>query len=212
MVWMSASLKHGFHLHVFPSVRSQGNRGTVTGAIFDEAMKKRGGLISYLKRYRSSVIAMDNCTVHNLARTSFQETGITVLPWPAKSPDLMPVENLWSIMDNFKNVLALRNRTELVIAMPPSTILPIRHTLRIQHISGKNVGAAKRRRNFFAFHLRILPYSANHHRHVAPLTVNKLLISFYKMYHVSVNIENVFVAYAPHGPSEYCILVTSHHV
>ena len=117
MVWMAASLKHGFHLHVFPSVRSQGNRGTVTGAIFDEAMKKRGGLISYLKRHRSSVIAMDNCTVHNLARTSFQETGITVLPWPAKSPDLMPVENLWSIMDNFKNGLAPRNRTDLIIAI-----------------------------------------------------------------------------------------------
>ena len=76
-----------------------------------------GGLISYLKRHRSSVIAMDNCTVHNLARTSFQETGITVLPWPAKSPDLMPVENLWSIMDNFKNSLAPRNHTDLIITI-----------------------------------------------------------------------------------------------
>ena len=44
MVWMGVSLNHGFHLHVFPTHDSQGNKVTVKGQIFYEAMKKRGGL------------------------------------------------------------------------------------------------------------------------------------------------------------------------
>ena len=55
--------------------------------------------------------------MHNWAKTSFQETGIPVLPWPAKSHQLMLVENLWSIVDDFKNGLAPRNRADLISAI-----------------------------------------------------------------------------------------------
>ena len=45
-VWMGVSLKHGFDLHVFPTHDSQGNKVTVKGQFFYQAMKKRGGVCS----------------------------------------------------------------------------------------------------------------------------------------------------------------------
>ena len=75
MVWMGVSLKHGFHLHIFPPRNSEGQKLTVTGEIFDQAMKKPRGFLQYLKRHPAATIAMDNYPAHNKARA----TGISVI-------------------------------------------------------------------------------------------------------------------------------------
>ena len=71
MVWMGVSLKHGFHLHIFPPRNSEGQKLTVTGEIFDQAMKKPRGFLQYLKRHPAATIAMDNCPAHNKARSIY---------------------------------------------------------------------------------------------------------------------------------------------
>lgn len=54
------------------------------------------------------IFMQDNAPCHTAARTTswMNEFGFTVMPWPANSPDLNPIENVWSQMSREANKIS----------------------------------------------------------------------------------------------------------
>ena len=59
----------------------------------------------------------DNAPYHKTksVKTFLSEEDITVLEWPAQSPDIIPMENIWKLINERPNEKNLRNVEELWI-------------------------------------------------------------------------------------------------
>ncbi len=75
------------------------------------------------------IYQQDNAPCHKAKKVDawFRENNISVLPWPARSPDLNPIEQIWSIIDKKLVGVRLSNLAELEKAvvkewqeLPPS--------------------------------------------------------------------------------------------
>ena len=71
-------------------------------------------VVPFLQAHSDMTLQHDNATSH-IARS----VRVSVLPWPAKSPDLNPIEHVWDLLDRRMRARAIspRNVRELAGAL-----------------------------------------------------------------------------------------------
>lgn len=64
------------------------------------------------------VFQQDNATCHSAATTArfLEENDVEVMPWPAQSPDLAPIENLWGYLQHRLDQREIHSMNELWLA------------------------------------------------------------------------------------------------
>jgi transposase len=90
--------------------------GSVTAQSYITLLREK--FVPFLRRQKkgSYVFQQDNAPAHTakITKQFFSESGINVLDWPANSPDLNPIENMWGILKRNVDKRSPKTKEELI--------------------------------------------------------------------------------------------------
>uniref|UniRef100_A0AAZ3P1Z3 Tc1-like transposase DDE domain-containing protein n=1 Tax=Oncorhynchus tshawytscha TaxID=74940 RepID=A0AAZ3P1Z3_ONCTS len=112
MVWGGVSQHHRSELVIIA-----GNRNAVR--YMEDILLRH--VVPFLQAHPDMTLQYDNATSHTARSVQdfLQDRNVSVLPWPAKSPDLNPIEHIWDLLDRRVKARAIlpRNVWELAGAL-----------------------------------------------------------------------------------------------
>ena len=76
-------------------------------------------VVPFLQAHPDMTLQHDNATSHTACSVCdfLQDGNVSVLPWPAKGPDLNPIEHVWELLDRRVRAIPPRNVQELADAL-----------------------------------------------------------------------------------------------
>ena len=92
MVWGGISYHSRSQLHVFP--------GRVNGQTYRDQVLAPHVMPFFAANPGVTILQQDNARAHTsrVSMTFLQARNVQVLPWPALSPDMAPIEHVWDIL------------------------------------------------------------------------------------------------------------------
>ena len=66
-------------------------------------------VVTFMQVHPDMTLQHDNATSHT-ARSVREHRTVSVMPWPAKSPDLNPIKHIWDLLDQRVRAMAIPTR------------------------------------------------------------------------------------------------------
>ncbi|KAK7098922.1 hypothetical protein V1264_003137 [Littorina saxatilis] len=111
MIWAAIGVNQLVAPVVFQNVGQGRGNGVNADRYINQVL--RPFVVPFFQRYRNCLFQQDNARPHTARATQdfLRHNNVNLLPHPARSPDLNPIEHFWDIMQRRINALARRPRT-----------------------------------------------------------------------------------------------------